>query len=151
MKVFLSTSFSGQVNTSTGRIQLGYQAFLEHFLTGVRQAFTGELYCALEAEAWEISEDPAEVGVQNDLIKIDESDVLLALMYDKSSVGAQFEVGYAVAKGKRVIIASALDVPLAYFNQGAVSLGLASAITYDSADSLIQNVVVALNAPADEV
>jgi nucleoside 2-deoxyribosyltransferase len=151
MKVFLSTSFSGQINPVSDHIQLEYQAFLEHILTGVRQAYTGEVYCALEAEGWELSEEPAEVGVQSDLTKIDESDVLLALISDKPSAGVQFEIGYAAAKGKRVIIASGADVPLAYINQGAVSLGLASAITYDTPDSLIQNVVVALNAPADEV
>jgi hypothetical protein len=41
-------------------------------------------------------------------------------------------MGYACAKGKRVIVATALSTPLAYFNQGLANLGHVVHVPYDT-------------------
>ncbi len=151
MKVFLATSFSGKLDAITGEMVPEYREFIEQLLAGLRKVPGCEVFCASEDEGWRISEALPEIGVKGDLDELEQTDVLFALMHDKPSAGVQFELGYAVAKGKRVIVALAADEPLAYYNQGIVSMGLMTEITYDSIDSLIQNATVALSAPADEV
>lgn len=59
----------------------------------------------------------------------------------------QFEIGYAVAKDKQIILARHNDEQLAYFNQGVVSSGLMTLVTYEDTLALVNQLVVAINAP----
>lgn len=70
--------------------------------------------------------------MKDDCVQIDASDVLIALLHDSVSAGVQFEIGYAIAKQKRIILASALDVKLGYVNQGLVEAGLAQHVSYSN-------------------
>ncbi|HJQ08863.1 MAG TPA: nucleoside 2-deoxyribosyltransferase [Candidatus Saccharimonadales bacterium] len=145
-KVFLSTSFSGQVDAATGRVLPEFRVGVEKVLGALRKEV--EVFCAIEQEGWLLANDvPPEVGVQEDLAQIDASDVLLALVEEKPSAGVQFELGYAVAKGKRVILAARHGSELAYFNKGVVSAGLVTLVLYDDAASLVKHFIVALHAP----
>jgi hypothetical protein len=148
VKVFLSTSFSGKIDPSNGEVLPEFRKFVTQILESLRQN-EGEAVCAMEQEGWKISGDPPEIGVQRDLQAIDDADVLLALIDRETSVGVQFELGYAVAKGKRVIIARASEGELAYFNQGIVSSGLATLISYDNVSMLLPQLALALNAPEE--
>lgn len=150
-RVFLSTSFSSQVNYDTGEVLPEFRAGLEKVLKVLREQPDIEVFCAIEDEGWKISDAPADTGVTYDIGQVDTADILVALMEDKPSAGVQFEIGYAVAKGKRVILAAKAGKELAYFNQGLVSSGLVTYIAYDSAQSLITQLPIAVNAPADQL
>ncbi|MGB4759196.1 MAG: nucleoside 2-deoxyribosyltransferase [Candidatus Saccharimonadales bacterium] len=150
MRVFLSTSFTNRVDQHTGQILDEYKTFVGRVLETLR-ASEGEVFCAVEAEDWKMNSTPPELTVQQDLQEIDAADVLLALVDDQISAGVQFELGYAVGKGKKVIIAKPSEHPLAYFNQGAVSSGLIMYVSYDNAAGLLQQLPVVLHAPESEI
>jgi len=148
MKIFLSTSFSGKVNQATGEVEPEHRTFITKILEGLREE-GDEIFCAVEHEGWKVSDAPPEIGVQKDLHEIDNADVLLALVPEQLSAGVQFEIGYAVGKGKRVVLARRASDPLAYFNQGVVSSGLVALVAYDHIDELFTQLSLALNSPQD--
>jgi hypothetical protein len=150
MKIFVSTSFSNKVDQHTGQILDEYKTFVMRVLETLRSS-EGEVFCAVESEGWKMNSTPPELTVQQDLAEIDAADVLLALIEDQLSAGVQFELGYAVGKGKKVVIAKPAEHPLAYFNQGAVSSGLITYISYDNIVTLLQQLPIALNAPESEI
>lgn len=147
-KVFLSTSFSGQVDEATGSVLPVFRQEIEQLLEKLRKSEL-EVYAAVEQEGYMISADvPPEVGVRKDIDEIDAADVVVALVDDRPSAGVQFELGYAVAQKKQVILASMTGAKLTYFNQGLVSAGLVTLVSYDHADALASQLTVAINAPA---
>ena len=131
-RLFLATSFSGHVNYETGEVNTDYREKVEAVI---------DTFCAVEHENWIIANDiPPEVGVEKDLAEIDESDVVLALLpTGLISAGLQYEVGYADAKGKQVVLATESGSELVYFNQGAVNLGRVAHIEYESPENLVAN------------
>lgn len=141
-KVFLGTSFSGHVDYKTGQVNMDYRKHVEEILEALRTIGSFVVFCAVEHEGWVIAtHTPPEVGVKKDLNEIDNSDILLALLpTDLISAGLQYEIGYADAKGKQILLATETGSELAYFNQGAVNLGHASHFEYESPDSLAQHV-----------
>lgn len=147
MQIFLSTSFSSQVDPASGAVLPEYRTFVTNVLEGLRRE-EGEVYCAIEIEGWKVSDQPPEVSIKSDLEHIDVSDVLIALIHDRPSAGVQFELGYAVAKAKRVIIARSSNDGLSYFNQGIVGAGLVTHLSYDNAATLLSQLAVALHAPS---
>lgn len=150
-RLFLATSFSGQVDETTSRVLPGFRQFITQILEGLRRNEL-EVFAAIEHEGWMVAADmPAEIGVRKDLDEIDAADVMVALVHDKPSVGVQFELGYAVAKSKKVILACAAGEQLAYFNQGAAGAGLVTVVSYDDTNSLINQLVIAANAPEEQV
>lgn len=150
-KVFLATSFSGKVNQSTGEVIPTFRKEVETVLEALRKTAELEVFCAVEDEDWNISSTVPEVGVRQDLGRLDESDVLLALVEETISAGVQFELGYAVGKGKQVILASASSAKVAYYNQGIISNGMMTLVTYDNVPVLIRQLNVALFAPEENV
>jgi nucleoside 2-deoxyribosyltransferase len=148
-RIFLATSFSSQVNYDTGEVYPDFRAGLEKVLQALREQPDIQVFCAIEAENWKITTTPPDEGVQHDLAEIDSSDVLVALIESKPSAGLQFEIGYAVAKGKRVVLAASAGEELAYFNQGVVGAGLVTYVAYDDAQSLVTQLPIAINAPED--
>lgn len=150
-KVFLSTSFSGKVDYASGAVDADFRKEIETVLEALRHTGDLEAFCAVEDEGWNINNTPPEVGVKHDLDKLDEADVLLALVEEVISAGVQFELGYAVAKGKQVILASNTTAKVAYFNQGVVSNGMMTLVTYDNLAGLIKQLDVALHAPTENV
>ena len=151
-KIFLATSFSGQVDAQSGKVLPELRAFIEALLVALRKDDMAEVFCAAEYEDWMIAGDaPPEVGVQKDLQEIDAADVVVALMHAQLSAGVQFELGYAVAKSKHVILVHHAGQKLTYFNQGAVSSGLITQLAYDNLESLIAQLTIAVHAPADDV
>lgn len=146
-KVFLSTSFSGQVDADSGAVAPELRRFIEDLLQALRKEEL-EVFAAIEHEGWMLSANvPPEVGVQKDIAELDAADVLVALVDDKPSAGVQFELGYAVAKEKQAVLAHSANATLAYFNQGVVSAGLVTLISYDNPAALAAQLTVAINAP----
>lgn len=148
-KVFLATSFSGQVDIRSGAVLPAFRQFIEHLLVELRKREL-EVFAAIEYEGWMIVNDvPPEIGVQKDLTEVEGADVVIALVHDKPSAGLQFEIGYAVAKGKQVVLAQDASEQLAYFNQGAVSGGLVTLVTYSDTSELVNQLIIATNAIAE--
>lgn len=101
MKLFLSVPFSSRVD-DTGAVPQDYKdalgKVLEHFRSN-----SDEIWCALEDVGWNIhgSVDPAD-EFRKDFAQIDEADELLVLLEERVSTGVQIEIGYALAKNKRI-------------------------------------------------
>ena len=149
--IFLATSFSGQVNPHSREVVPEFRRAIEDILQALREEGGVEVFCAVEDEKWHTDNQLPEAGVKKDLAKLDASDMLLALIDDKVSAGVQFEIGYAVAKDKQVVIAMRHGEQLPYFDQGAVSGGEVTLITYDTARALKEQLPLAVNAAPAEV
>ena len=147
MRIFLASSFSDQIDPQTKQVFVDYKVFTEYLLKGLREE-VGEVFCALEHEKWQVGEEPPEIGLLRDIEEINASDCVVAMVNDKPSAGVQFELGYAVAKGKRVILARAADHQLSWFNQGTVGAGLVTHISFDTVATLLDQLVIAIKAPA---
>ena len=145
-RIFLATSFSGHVDYETGEVNPDYREKVEVAINTLRAVGGFTVFCAAEYENWIIASDvPPELGVEKDLAEIDESDVMLALLpTGLISAGLQYEVGYAEAKGKIVVLATESGTELAYFNQGAVNLGRVKHVEYNSPTNLVANMQQAL-------
>jgi nucleoside 2-deoxyribosyltransferase len=150
-KVFLATSFSHKIDEATGLVLPEFRKEIETILEALRKTGDLEVFCAVEDEDWRMGEGLPEVGVRHDLDQIEASDVMLALVEDSASAGVQFELGYAVAKGKQVVVAVRAGVKAAYFNQGVISNGLMTLVTFDNVSSLVRQLDVALHAPAEDL
>ena len=138
-RIFLATSFSGQVNNETGGVTPNYRQKVEAVINALRTISNFTIFCAVEHENWVIASDkPPETGVGKDLAEIDESDIVLALLPTGIlSAGLQYEVGYADAMGKQVFLATEPGSKLNYFNQGATNLGRVTHIEYASPEDLV--------------
>jgi hypothetical protein len=150
-RLFLSTSFSGQVDPQTGKVVPEFRKFIEGALKALREQPDVDVFCAIEDEGWKITDALPDKGVRHDIEQVDAADGLIALLHDNISAGVQFEIGYAAAKGKRVVLAAHSDHKLAYFNQGLVSAGYVTLVTYDTPRDLATQLPIAMNAPPEEL
>ena len=150
-KVFLSTPFAGKVDPATGEVTADFRRAIEGVLDALRKTTDVEVFSVLEDDNWRIVDVPAEVDVKFDLEQLDAADVLLVLTAETVSPTAQFEMGYAVAKNKQVILASLVGAKTGYFNQGVASNGMMTLVTYDNLSTLIKQLDVALHAPEENV
>jgi len=147
--VFLSTSFSHVIDADTGKVLPEFREKIEHILHSLRTEAKVKVYCDMEDEKWHMPGGLPERGVRKDMSTLDNADLLLALVGEQPSVGVEFEMGYMVAKGKPVILAMQSGGKLAFFNQGLVSAGLVTLLTYDDASSLARQLAIAVNAPEE--
>jgi len=131
---------------ATGQVVLAHRSFTQYLLDGLREEGI-ETSCALESRGWSLAKEPPEVGLTEDIEAIDSSDIVVAVSDDKPAAGVQFELGYAAAKNKRVILARSSRDDLSWFNQGTVGAGLVTHINYDNVAILLDQLVVAINAP----
>jgi nucleoside 2-deoxyribosyltransferase len=138
-KLFLAASFSVQVDYATGKVNEAFRQEIEAVIAALREVGF-EVFSAMEYEGWVISNDAPEVGVKKDLAEIDAADVLLALLHDPRSPGTQFELGYAVARGKQVLVATPPDVKLAYFSQGLANANYVTHLSNETPELLAQAV-----------
>jgi nucleoside 2-deoxyribosyltransferase len=144
--VFLSTSFPHVIDADTNKVVPEFRRKLEEILHSLRSETKVKVFCDMEDEHWKMPGGLPERGVAKDVATLDEADLLLALVEDHPSVGVEFEIGYMVAKNKPVVLAMHADAQLAHFNQGLVSAGLVTLITYDDASSLARQLAIAVNA-----
>jgi nucleoside 2-deoxyribosyltransferase len=149
-RIFLSTTFSGQIDPVTFEVVPDFRTALEMILKALRQQPDVEVFCDVEDSGWKM---PAttENGVMKDIAELESADIVVALMQDKPSAGVQFEIGYAVAKGKKVVLALKAGEELSYFNQGLVSGSLVTYVAYDDVKSLVNQLPIAINAPEDQL
>lgn len=148
--VFLAASFSGQLDPVSGTVTSDFKQAIEALVELLRRNHF-KVVCSAETQGWRWDEIPLEKSVQKDLEEIEAADVLLALIESRPSASVQFEIGYAVAQEKRVVLAARTGHTLAHFDQGAVSAGFMSYVAYDTAENLVDQLVIAFNAPNDRL
>lgn len=123
MKVFVAASYSSQVNYETGEVFPEYKEWLEKTL-GIIEALGHMVFCALREDQYKINDSDPAAAFSLHMEHIQESDILLALLGDKPSVGVQTEIGVGVALKKRVFLAHLPEHELAYFNSAMVKSGV---------------------------
>ena len=149
--VFLAISFAHVIDAGSGKVIPEFRQKVEAILHSLRTEAQVKVYCDLEDAKWRMSKGLPERGAVKDMRTLDEADLLLCLVGEHPSVGAEFEMGYMVAKGKPVLLAMHVNGQLASFNQGLVSAGLVTLITYDDASSLAKQLAIAVNAPQEVI
>jgi nucleoside 2-deoxyribosyltransferase len=123
MKIFVSASYSDQVNYKTREVFADYRTWLENVLDSIEsQGHT--VFCALRADQYRISDADPAAAFSLDMKHITESDAMIALLNDKISAGVQTEIGVGVALKKPVILARSLEHKLAYFNAAMLKAGV---------------------------
>ncbi len=115
MKIFVAASYSSNVNYDTGEVFPEYKEWMESVLT-IIEGHGHTVFCALRADDYKINDSDPVAAFFLDKENLNDCDVMLAIVTDKPSVGVQTEIGYAIAKGKTVVLAHELDQKLAYFN-----------------------------------
>jgi nucleoside 2-deoxyribosyltransferase len=147
--IFLSTSFAHVIDADSGQVIPEFRKKIEEILHSLRTEAKVKVFCDMEDEKWRMPGGLPERGIVKDINTLQEADLLLALVSEHPSVGVEFEMGYMVAKGKPVLLAMHADAQLAHFNQGLVSAGLVTLVTYDDASSLARQLAIAVNAPQE--
>ena len=122
MKFFVATSYSSQVDYSTGRVFPAYREFLEAQLSILEQF--GEVFCAIRHDNYQINSASPEEAFRLDSDEIKNCDVFIAFLGDKISAGVQTELGIALASGKKVLLAQPEGHDLEYFNNAMVRAGV---------------------------
>lgn len=130
MKIFLSTSFSQVINYDTGEVEPKIRQEIEQILQTIRAA-GHEVFAAVEDEGWKISKlTPAE-GAKYDIRRVEEADVLIAILHEKISAGVQWEIGYADALGKKAYVISDESTDIGYWNRALEELGRITRLPYN--------------------
>ena len=130
MKLFLSTTFSGEINGDTGEVEPEFRCEIEQILAAIRAA-GHEVFAAIEDEGWKISDlTPAETAGY-DIQRIEAADALIAMLHDRPSAGVQWEIGYADALGKKVYVISEEGTDIGYWNRALEKLGRVTRLPYD--------------------
>jgi nucleoside 2-deoxyribosyltransferase len=135
MRIFVAASYSSHVDYDTGEVYDDYRDWLEAELSSLEMA--GHIvFCALRDDGYKLNDADPSVAFRLDTEHISSSDALLAYVGAVPSVGVQTEIGYALALGKKVFIAHADDVELAYFNKAIVLANHAIELTHPISDSI---------------
>lgn len=127
MKIFVAASYSTQVNYDTGEVFPEYKAWLENILELV-ESLGHEVFCALREDQYKINDADPVAAFRLDVKHLEESDAVIALLNDKASSGVQTEIGFAIARNKRVILAHLPEHKLAYFNAAMLKAGVVEEI-----------------------
>ena len=128
MRIFVAASYSAQVNYDTGEVFPEYKEWLESLLNQI-EVSGHTVVCALREDNYRINDNDPAAAFRLDTESIQTCDAVLALLTDTISAGVQTEIGYALALGKRVFLAHAVESKLAYINSAMVRAGLAHELT----------------------
>ncbi len=103
MRIFLAAPFTDQLADGTAGLQREYRRWIES-LIGLLESQGHHVFSAHRAENWGSAIDPPRIALRRDFDWIDRCDLLVAYVGDPPSPGVQMELGYAAAKGKRVLV-----------------------------------------------
>jgi hypothetical protein len=137
MKVFLSVSYSSQVD-STGKVIPAYRKELEAAI-GALEKVNHEVYCAPREDRWTLNDTSPAEAFNVDMQNVANCELFIAFIGNRISAGIQMEIGYALANGKQIVLALPSTDELGYVNQGLVESGNAELIRYESQTSLIEH------------
>jgi hypothetical protein len=133
-KVFLSVSFSSKVDES-GQVRADYRQYLEGMI-GTLEALDCTVFCAPRAEGWVLNYRSPHCALADDLNEIDHSNIFMAILEENISAGIQLELGYALGKGKRVVLIKKKGIQLVFINQGVAWAKGVTLIEYDDGHDL---------------
>jgi hypothetical protein len=118
-EIFVALSYSAHVDYETGLVLPDYKDKTEKLLTEI-EAQGHKVFCALREDGYKINDRDKAAAYDLDVAKIDESDLLLAIIGKQLSGGVQNEIGIAQGRRKLVIIAHDYQTPVTYLNEGAI-------------------------------
>lgn len=107
------------------------------------------VYSEIERVTNKSNYDSPEISVKNDFNRINNSDIFLLLHPRKSQTSALIELGYAYAKGEKIIIAGsitalpylALGLPLTSTNAQIIDLSDIDTSTYIKISSALNDII----------
>jgi nucleoside 2-deoxyribosyltransferase len=135
MKVFLSVSYSSQVDEA-GRVLPTYRKELEAAIKEF-ETVNHYVYCAPREDNWTLNDTSPAEAFNVDMRAVEGCDLFIAFIGNRISAGIQMEIGYALAKGKRVVLALPTTDKLGYVNQGLVDSGNAKLILFKDHSDLL--------------
>lgn len=122
MRIFVAMSFSSKVDPATGEVLAAPRAWLENILAQLKGAGY-QVFCALRDDHYRINNIDPAAAFRMDVETMQQSDVVLAFVDGQISAGVQFEIGYGLALGKKVVLAHDPNDKLAYINNSGVLAG----------------------------
>lgn len=134
--IFFATSFSGHVDYETNEVHADFRHRIEDILTALRTTGGFTVYCAVEAEGWEISQEAPGVSMAKNFQSIEASPIFLALVDEVGSDGRGVEIEHAHNSGSRVIITTGPGESLGWVLQELIALDRAEYIPYETPDEL---------------
>ena len=138
MKFFLSASFSSQTDT-TGKVKAAYRKDIEALIQSLEE-YGHEIFCALKSENWKMAVGDPVAVLHSDLDEIDNCEIYVAILSDHVSAGVQFETGYAVARKKRIIMASPAGQTLGWTNNALTGFENVSNVNFEFYDELANQI-----------
>jgi hypothetical protein len=139
MKIFLSVSFSHQVDAQ-GAINPAYRSDLEILIQKLEEE-NHEVFCAPRAEGWRVTDHDPVHALRADFKEIDGADVYVAVLTDRVSAGVQLETGYALARDKRIVLASPSGTPLEWTNNALTGFENVSSVNFEFYDQLADQIL----------
>ncbi len=139
MHIFLSVSFSSEVDKK-GVVRQAYRSDLETLIEKLEES-GHEVFCAPRLEGWKITDHDPRHALKKDLTEIDKTDVYIAVLGDRASTGVQLETGYALARDKRIVLASPTDTKLSWTNSALSGFDNVSSVNFEFYDQLAQQIL----------
>ena len=139
MHIFLSVSFSSEVDEK-GIVKEAYRSDLETLIDELEEA-GHKVFCAPRLEGWKITDHDPVHALKTDLAEIDKTDVYIAIVGDRVSTGVQLETGYALARDKRIVLASPASANLSWTNNALTGFDNVSSVIFEFYDQLAQQIL----------
>ena len=138
MKIFLSVSFSSKVDND-GKVFPAYQSDLNILIQSLEEE-GHQVFCTPREEGWKVSDHDPVHALKNDLKEIELAEVYVAIIGDDISAGVQLETGYALAREKRVLLASLSSTQLDWTNSALTGFDNISSVNFVFYDQLAQQI-----------
>lgn len=135
-ELFFATSFSGHVNYDTGFAHDDFRERIEQVLTALRDVSKLAVYCAVEAEGWQIGQQTPGVSMATNFDNIESRPLFLALVDKVGSDGRGVEIEHAHNSGSRVFLATGPNEELSWVMKEIVAMGRAEHIQYTEPEEL---------------
>ena len=136
MKVFLAAPFTQLIDPKTGDIGV-YRPTLEAILD-MLEASNVQVFNAHRRERWGGRLDEPNVALKLDLEDIEQCDLLIAIIGSPPSPGVQLEIGFAIAKEKRILLLCNRYEFIPYLNRGIAALPNCALLKYESDADLLR-------------
>lgn len=139
MKIFLSVSFSSQVDEQ-GAINAAYRSDLEVLIQKLEEK-SHTVFCAPRLENWKITDHDPVHALKGDLEELDKCELYVAILGEDVSAGVQLETGYALALEKRMVLASPASTKLGWTNNALTGFENISNINFSFYDELAEQIL----------
>jgi nucleoside 2-deoxyribosyltransferase len=138
MNIFLATSFSSKVDAH-GAVLSEFKRQLERLIT-LCEAEGFSVFCAARQDGWRLNDvDPVD-AFNKDIQALDKADAVIALVGNNPpSAGVRLELGYALAKGKRMLCLYDAKERFPYVDIGLAAQPSVTKAVYHNFDDIIRD------------